>query len=149
MFLSSLIWRGISEFLLVQQDIDRFRGHKAVLAIMSCDRNHPEFRKAQQNFASLEEADDLVLVAEDHPNGPLHDRFHPGTAGDGACLIKSWESPRGCAGSYRYEGRSRFLKQVQGHFAFFGEIARGGDPPHGCTHLPKAAPGLAHPQHYR
>ncbi len=75
MFLSSLIWRGVSEFLLVQQDIDRFRGRKAVLAIMSTDRNHPEFKKAQQNFASLHEADDLVLVAEDHPNGPLHDRF--------------------------------------------------------------------------
>jgi hypothetical protein len=76
MFLSSLIWRGVSELLLVQQDIERFRGHKAVLAIMSTDRNHPEFKKAQQAFASLNETDDLVLVAEDHPNGPLHDRFH-------------------------------------------------------------------------
>lgn len=76
MFLSSLLWRGVSEFLLAQQDIERFRGHKAVLAIMSTDRNHPEFRKAQEVFSELREADDLVLVAEDHPNGPLHDRFH-------------------------------------------------------------------------
>jgi hypothetical protein len=76
LFLSSLIWRGVSEWLLEQQDIDRFRGHKAVLAIMSTDRNHPEFKKAQDNFANLNESDELVLVAEDHPNGPLHDRFH-------------------------------------------------------------------------
>ncbi|WP_141735745.1 hypothetical protein [Oligoflexus tunisiensis] len=75
-FLSSLVWRGISEWLVVHHDIDRFRGRKAVLAIMATDRNHPEFQKAKQNFADLKAADDLVLVAEDHPNGPLHDRFH-------------------------------------------------------------------------
>jgi len=75
-FLSSIIWRGISEWLLVQQDIERYRGRKAVLAIMATDRNHPEFKRAERDFAGLTESDDLVLVAEDHPNGPLHDRFH-------------------------------------------------------------------------
>lgn len=74
-FLSSLLWRGISEWLLVNQDIERFRGRKAVLAVMATDRNHPEFKKAEQYFSDLKETDDLVLVAEDHPNGPLHDRF--------------------------------------------------------------------------
>jgi hypothetical protein len=76
MFLSSLLWRGVSEFLLAQQDIERYRGHKAVLAIMSTDRNHPEFRTACERFKDLREDDQLVLVTEDHPNGPLHDRFH-------------------------------------------------------------------------
>jgi hypothetical protein len=75
-FLSSIIWRGLSEWLLENQDIERFRGRKAVLAIMSTDRNHPEFKKAEQYFTELKKADDMVLVAEDHPNGPLHDRFH-------------------------------------------------------------------------
>jgi hypothetical protein len=75
-FLSSLVWRGISEWLVAHHDIERFKGRKAVLAIMATDRNHPEFKKAKENFAELKDTDDLVLVTEDHPNGPLHDRFH-------------------------------------------------------------------------
>jgi len=75
-FLSSLIWRGISEKMLINQDIERFRGKKAVAAIMAIDRNHAEFKKAQKIFADLKDSDDLVLVTEDHPEGPLHERFH-------------------------------------------------------------------------
>ncbi|HYX34203.1 MAG TPA: hypothetical protein VE954_13950 [Oligoflexus sp.] len=75
-FISSIVWRGLSEWLQENRNIERYRGRKAVLAVMSTDRNHPEFKKIEQYHAELQQADDMVLVAEDEPHGPLHDRFH-------------------------------------------------------------------------
>ena len=74
-FLSSVIWRGISEYLLIKQDIKRFRGKKNVIAAMAVDRNDPEFKKAESYFEGLDESGDFVFVKEDHPNGPIHERF--------------------------------------------------------------------------
>ncbi len=75
--ISVLGLHGVPElFMLAEDDIDRFQGDKAVIAIMAADRNHPEFKNARQYFSELEEKDELVIVAEDHPAGPLHEKFH-------------------------------------------------------------------------
>lgn len=73
--LSSFLWRGISEYLLVKQDIKRFRGKKNVIAVMAIDRNHPEFKRAERYFARIGSEGDVAFVTEDHPDGPLHTRF--------------------------------------------------------------------------
>ena|GEM_PF-4450224 len=62
-------------FMLSIEDIHRYEGHKAVIAMMAVDRTHPEFKKAEQYFASLQDEDELVVIAEDHADGPLHERF--------------------------------------------------------------------------
>ena len=72
--LGSLVWRGISESLLVLNDIKRFQGRKNVIAVMADDRNHPEFRKALKTYEGFKRAD-WVFVTEDHPRGALHDRL--------------------------------------------------------------------------
>ena len=74
--LTSLAFRGLPDWMLFNQDIGRFSGKKAVIAVMAADRNHPEFKKAAQLQLGLRDDDELVLVAEDHPQGPLHARFH-------------------------------------------------------------------------
>lgn len=74
--ISTLGLKGVPElFMLSNEDVERFQGQKAVIAIMATDRTHPEFEKAEQNFKELEDRDDLVIVAEDHADGPLHERF--------------------------------------------------------------------------
>lgn len=70
----SLIWRAISEYLLVHQDIKRFRGHKNVIAVMAIDRSHPEFARAVELYSDFKDPD-WVFVTEDHPRGPVHDRL--------------------------------------------------------------------------
>ena len=72
--LDSILWRGISESLLVFNDIKRFRGRKNVIAVMANDRNHPEFKKAVKTYGGLKRPD-WVFVTEDHPRGAIHDRL--------------------------------------------------------------------------
>ncbi len=62
-------------FMLSIEDIHRYEGHKAVIAIMAVDRTHAEFKKAEQYSASLQDEDELVVIGEDHADGPLHERF--------------------------------------------------------------------------
>ena len=74
--ISTLGLNGVPElFMLSNEDIDRYQGEKAVIAIMAVDRDNPEFKKAEQYFASWEDRDELVIVTEDHADGPLHERF--------------------------------------------------------------------------
>lgn len=76
---SALGLHGVPElFMAANADIDRFLGEKAVIALMAADRNHPEFKNAERYFAELEEKDELVIMTEDHADGPLHERFQCG-----------------------------------------------------------------------
>ena len=77
--IAALGLHGVPElFMAANEDIDRYKGTKAVIAIMAPARSHPEFEKASQYFAQLEEGDELVIIAEDHADGPLHERFRCG-----------------------------------------------------------------------
>jgi hypothetical protein len=74
----SVVWRAISEGMLVANDIKRFRGKKRVLVALAPDRTHPEMEKFTRLYGPLKEkleAIDTVIFVEDHPRGPVHDRL--------------------------------------------------------------------------
>jgi len=74
--ISTLGLNGVPElFMLSNEDIDRYQGEKAVIAIMAVQRDNPEFKKAEQYLAAFEDREDIVIVTEDHADGPLHERF--------------------------------------------------------------------------
>lgn len=80
-FLGSVIWRAISEGMLVANDIKRFRGYKKVLVALAPDRTHPEMIKFTEYFGPMKEeleAFNTVIFVEDHPRGPVHDRLRCG-----------------------------------------------------------------------
>lgn len=78
-FLGSAIWRAASEGVLIHNDIKRFRGKKKVLVALAPDRTHPEMVKFTQAYGPLKdelEKHNTVIFVEDHPRGPVHERFH-------------------------------------------------------------------------
>jgi hypothetical protein len=77
--ISTLGLKGVPElFMLSTEDIDRYKGEKAVLAILAPDRTHPAFKTAQEYYAGLEDKDDIIIMVEDHPEGTLHERLNVG-----------------------------------------------------------------------
>jgi hypothetical protein len=77
--ISTLGLKGVPElFMLSTEDIDRYQGEKAVLAILAPDRTHPGFKTAQEYYAGLEDKDDIIIMVEDHPAGTLHERLNVG-----------------------------------------------------------------------
>jgi hypothetical protein len=72
--ISSLVWRGISEAMLVRNDIKRFRGKKNVLVVLAPDRTHPGMVEAKRLYEQLT-GEDWAFVKEDYPEGRLHERF--------------------------------------------------------------------------
>ncbi|HYX39346.1 MAG TPA: hypothetical protein VE954_40105 [Oligoflexus sp.] len=75
--ISALGLNGVPElFMLSNEDIDQYKGKKAVIAIMASDRTNPEYAKAERYFAELKESDEIMVITEDHAGGPLHERFH-------------------------------------------------------------------------
>ncbi len=76
---SALGLKGVPElFMLSTEDIDRYKGEKAVIAIVAPDRNHPAFKTAQEYYAVLKNEDDVIVMVEDHPDGTLHERLQLG-----------------------------------------------------------------------
>jgi hypothetical protein len=77
--ISALGLKGIPElFMLSTEDIDRYKGEKAVIAIVAPDRNHPGFKMAEQYFSDLKHEDGVIVMVEDHPDGTLHERLKVG-----------------------------------------------------------------------
>ncbi len=76
---SALGLKGVPElFMLSTEDIDRYKGEKAVVAIVAPDRNHPAFKTAQEYYVALKNEDGVIVMVEDHPDGTLHERLQVG-----------------------------------------------------------------------
>lgn len=73
---SALGLHGVPELFRRPNDVDRFKGSKAVIAIMAANRTHPEFQKAEAYYTDLNDHEHLALLEEDQADGPLHERFH-------------------------------------------------------------------------
>jgi hypothetical protein len=74
--ISALGLKGVPElFMLSTEDIDRYKGEKAVIAIVAPDRTHPGFKTAQEYYSALDNKDDIIVMVEDHPDGTLHERL--------------------------------------------------------------------------